>query len=838
MYIQAAFFTYKKVVGQIKTDGKVIISTKLDNTGLKAGLKGIPSSLSGLKTALTGIGRAIGIAFSAAAVINFGKEAINLASDLQEVQNVVDTAFGTMADKANTFAKSAVASLGMSELSAKQFSSTYMAMGRGMGISMETAADMAIETTKRVGDVASFYNKSFEEADTMMKSIWTGETESLRRIGVVMTQTNLQAFALSKGIKGNISDLDQATQTQLRYAYVMEQTRLAAGDFARTSNSWANQTRVLSEQWNSFKAVIGTGLIQAFTPVLKVINQLLAALTRLGEKFQEITAKLFGKQSLSSNSAVESVSAIADAEEQLAESTDKATEAAKRSLAGFDKLNKLGDDSGKSATSADVSGLSGSLGDVSINTDPAEGSVGTLIGAVDRLKEKLNNFVDWLKGSDFGAAFDNIKETARTIGNAFGSALEGAKPKIKSSLDGIKTMFGTAGTSIVTVFGGAFKTVTGNISEWATENRDEIEKALSGTLDIITGVTDTITGIVTDVFEIITEKWNEYGQPIVDWVSDAVLDIRSLLLTLYNEIIVPILDEALAWVNRVWSENLKDVVDEVIGFVGRTGEWLGILYEEKIKPVIDWLMTYVVPIVKTVLSGIQNDFFIVFNFISNTIKNLLKIINGIIDFLVGVFTGDWERAWEGVKSIFSAVKDWFSSILDTIKELFTNKFNTVRDVVVGIFEAIKAKIKEKINAMLESVEGMVNGIIDGINWLIRKLNSLGTIQIPEILGGGTVGFNLKELSPISIPRLAQGAVIPANREFLAVLGDQKNGRNLELPENLLRQIVREESGGVRHNGIPFIIQLVLNGKVIGEEAVEYVNGVIRKTGKSPIKQGG
>lgn len=828
-------------MGQIKTDGKVVISTKLDNTGLKAGLKGIPSALKGLKSALTGIGSAIGIAFSVGAIVNFGKEAINLASDLQEVQNVVDTAFGSMAEKANTFAKSAVTSLGMSELSAKQFSSTYMAMGRGMGIAMETSADMAIETTKRVADVASFYNKSFEEVDTRMKSIWTGETESLKRIGVVMTQTNLQAFALSKGIKGNIADLDQATLTQLRYAYVMEQTSLAAGDFARTSNSWANQTRVLSEQWNSFKSVIGTGLIQVFTPVLKVINQLLAALMRLGEKFQEITAKLFGKQSLSAegSSAADSITAVADAEEQLAESTDKATESAKRSLAGFDKLNKLGDDAGASSpASADVSGLSGSLGDISLNTQPAEESIGALAGTIDRLKQKINAFIDWFKNSDFGAAFDNIKSTASTLGVAFENALEKSKPKILTSLNGIETMFSTAGTSILTVWGGTLKTVTENISEWSVENQGEIESALSGTIEIITGVTDTITGIVTDVFLLISDGWKKYGQPIVDWVSDAVLDIYEWMLELYNNILVPILTKALNWVNRIWDENLKGVVDEVIGFVGRVGELLGILYKEKIKPVIDWLMTYVVPIVKTVLSGIQDTVFIVVNYISGTIKNLLKVINGIIDFVVGVFTGDWERAWQGVQRIFEGIKGQFENTVNTIKEFFTTRFQTIKDTVIGVFEAIKGAIKEKINAMLDSVEGMVNGIINGINWLIRKLNSLGTIQLPEILGGGTVGFNLKELSPIAIPRLAQGAVIPANREFLAVLGDQKNGRNLELPENLLRQIVREESGGGRRNGIPFVIQLILNGKVIGEEAVEYVNGVIRKTGKSPIKQGG
>lgn len=829
------FAPIKRWWDKIKYDGKVVINTKLDNSGLKRGLKGIPSALGGLKSALAGLGSAVGIAFSVGAIVNFGKEAINLASDLQEVQNVVDTAFGSMADKANDFAETAVTSLGMSELSAKRFSSTYMAMGRGMGLSMETASDMAIETTKRIGDVASFYNKTFDEVDTMMKSIWTGETESLRQIGVVMTQTNLQAFALSKGITQNISDLDQATQTQLRYAYVMEQTRLAAGDFARTSNSWANQTRVLAEQWNSFKSIIGTGLIQALTPVIKVINQLLAKLIELGKKFSQITARLFGKQTFSSDTAVESVDSLTESEESLADATDKATEAAKRSLAGFDKLNKLGDNDKSSST--DTSNLSGSLGTLTVDTVPAEENVGSLTGAIDRLKETVNNLITGLQNSDFGAAFDNFKQAASTIGDAVMQGIESSKPQIQNSLDGIKGMFAAAGTTIVTVFGDTFKTVSENISEWANDNSGGIEEAVSGTIGIITDVADTISGVLTDAFVLITDNWNEYGQPIVDWVSEAVLDIAGWLLDLYNEFLVPILGEALEWVNRIWDENLKGVVDEVMGFVGRIGELLGILYKEKIKPVIDWLMEYVLPIVKTVISNIQDAVGIVANFISGTIKNILKVINGIIDFLVGVFTGDWQRAWQGVKGIFEGVKNQFENIINTIKESFTTKFNAIKDVVIGVFEAIKSAIKEKINSMLDSVEGMVNGIINGINWLIRKLNSLGDINLPEILGGGSIGFNLKELSTISIPRLAKGAVIPANREFLAVLGDQKNGRNLELPENLLRQIVREESGS-SGSRIPIILQVVVSGKVIGEEAVEYVNGVIRRTGKSPIKQGG
>ncbi|MBE6771078.1 MAG: hypothetical protein E7547_02900 [Ruminococcaceae bacterium] len=808
----------------------MVISTKLDNTGLKAGLQG-------LKSALVGIGSAIGVAFGVSALINFGKEAINLASDLQEVQNVVDVAFGSMSTEVDKFAKNAIKQFGLSETVTKRYMGTFGAMSKSFGYSVQEAYQQAAALTGLAGDVASFYNLSVDEAYTKLKAVYTGETEALKELGVVMTQTALDEFAMANGFGKTTKAMTEQEKVALRLAFVQHSLSAAAGDFARTSDSWANQTRVLNLQFESLKAAIGTGLIQVFTPVLKMLNQLLATLINLANKFKEVTAILFGKQVLPS-SAAEGVTALADAEEQLAESTDKATEAAKRSLAGFDKLNKLGDDENASASTVSAGGLSGSMGDVTWNTEDAQDSATNLERALDRLKEKFNSFTEWLKSSDFGSGFENLKETASTIGAAFTNAFDEAKPQIQATLDGIKTMFGTAGSTIVTVFGGAFETVTKNISDWAAENQPEIEQALSGTIDILTGAFDTISTVVTDVFEIISEKWEEYGQPIVDWVSKAVLDIHSRLLELYNDIIVPILSEALDWVNRIWDENLKEVVDEVIGFVGRIGEWLGIMYEEKIKPIIDWLMTYVVPIVKTVLSNIQDTFFIVVNFISNTIKNLLKVINGIIDFLVGIFTGDWDRAWQGIKNIFSAVKDWFNAVIETIKEIFKTKFNAVKNTVIGIFDAIKSAVREKINAMLDNVEGMVNGIISGINWLIRKLNSLGDIQMPEILGGGTIGFNLKELSTISIPRLAKGAVIPANREFLAVLGDQKNGRNLEFPENLLRQIVREESGSGKHNRVPFVIQLILNGKVIGEEAVEYVNGVIRKTGKSPIKQGG
>lgn len=815
----------------MRYDGSVIFSTKLDNTGFIKGVKGLPSALNGVKGALSKVGAAVGVAFGIRALVSFGKEAISLASDLEEVQNVVDTAFGSMKQKCEDFAKTSVKTLGMSELSAKQYSSTYMAMGRGMGQSMEDAADMAIETTKRVADVASFYNKSFSEVDTMMKSIWTGETESLKRIGVVMTETNLQAFALSKGITQNIADMDQATKTQLRYAFVMEQTSLAAGDFQRTENSWANQTRLLSEQFNALKTSIGTGLIQALTPAVKALNQLLVMLTRIAEKFREVTATLFGKQTLPAENTADTVNELAAAEDNLAESTDKAAKSAERSLAGFDKLNKLGSNEAESASAGGAGSLSGSLGTVTMDTAQAQNSANQLGGVIEKTRKKFKDFVDWLDISPWTNGFENLKSAGTTIKDVLVTALENSKPELRTSFNGIKTMFKTAAKTYAKIYGESFETITGNINSWTSENSSKIQEFFEGAIGVVSSTVTTVSNIFTDLFLIIRKNWEQYGRPIVDWVSQAVLDIKGWIMTLYNEIVFPIYTEMLGWINRIWNESLKGVIDEVLGFVGRIGEILKLLWEEKIKPQVDWLMTYVVPHIKNFASYILNILGTMFNFVSGSIKNLLTIINGIIEFLIGVFTGDWERAWNGVKKIFDGFKNQISNVIEAIKSVFKSGFEYVRNTVTTIFDQIWTSIKSKINNMLGGVEKLINGIITGINKLINNLNKLN-VKVPEALGGGSIGFNIPTLSTVNIPRLAKGAVIPANREFLAVLGDQKSGQNIEAPESLIRKIVREEAGGA--GGIKNIT-LVLSSRLISEAVIEYHNGIVKRVGVTPLK---
>ena len=195
-----------------KSDGSVTIAVDLDSTNFKNGLARLGSQLGGIKATLLRVGAAVGAAFGVKALISFGKEAIDLGSDIAEVQNVVDTAFGSMAYKAEEFANTAIQQFGMSKLAAKKTASTYMAMASGMGLGADRASDMAVSLAGLTGDVASFFNISQELADVKLKSVFTGETESLKDLGIVMTQTNLDAFALANGFGKTVDKMTQAEQ--------------------------------------------------------------------------------------------------------------------------------------------------------------------------------------------------------------------------------------------------------------------------------------------------------------------------------------------------------------------------------------------------------------------------------------------------------------------------------------------------------------------------------------------------------------------------------------------------------------------------------------------------
>lgn len=203
------------------------------------------------------------------------RQAIDYASDLVEVQNVVDVTFAEGAEEVNKWSKSALDAYGLNELSAKRYSSTLGAMMKSSGLAGDEVRKMSMDMTALAGDMASFYNLSGDEAFEKIKSGISGETEPLKALGINMSDANLQTFAYSQGINKLTKDMSQAEKVQLRYGYLLSVTSDAQGDFTRTQDSFSNQTKLLAEKWNAFRGEMATGLLPVLTMVIQVMNNMI-----------------------------------------------------------------------------------------------------------------------------------------------------------------------------------------------------------------------------------------------------------------------------------------------------------------------------------------------------------------------------------------------------------------------------------------------------------------------------------------------------------------------------------------------------------------------------------
>ena len=387
-------------------DGYVVIDTTLNNKGFIKGINAMRGQVGGLQSALRRLGTAITAAFAVKAVVDFGKEAVRVGSDVAEVQNVVDTAFGELTGQAEEFARTAITQFGMSALSAKKTASTYMAMARGMGVANQEAADMAITLAGLSGDVASFFNISQELADVKLKSVFTGETETLKDLGVVMTQDNLKAYALSKGVQKSYETMSQAEKVALRYRFVLDSLALANGDFARTQDSWANQTRILSMQWQEFMGILGQSIITVLKPVVKWLNAVVSHMIALATLLNNTVTRAFGGESRQTEQAEATSTAIAssvDNQEELTDAVKDTNKAQQKSLAGFDEITQL---------AGEAAGSTGGIG----------GGVGVDVGSLaipdlSELPEEEPGFASW--GEAFSAFLDVLLEGIPKLKTAF-----------------------------------------------------------------------------------------------------------------------------------------------------------------------------------------------------------------------------------------------------------------------------------------------------------------------------------------------------------------------------------------------------------------------------------
>lgn len=748
-------------------DGSIRINTKIDSKGFNQGLNAITGSLKKLAGA-------VGVAFGVASLVAFGKQAVQIASDLTEVQNVVETAFGTMSSQVDAWAKNSIKQFGMSELAAKRMASTYMAMNAGMGLNGQGAADMAMRTAERAADISSFYNKSIDESDTMLKSIWTGETESLKQIGVVMTQTNLDAYALANGFGKTTQQMTQSEQVMLRYQYVMNQTRLAAGDFVKTQDSWANQTRILSEQWKQFLGIIGQGLIQVLTPALKFLNQMVGVLIQWAQTFTAITGAIFGKQQAQANASAAAVGNVADAsnaaadgQNALAGATKKAGKEAKGALASFDQLNVL--ERGAADAGAVGTGIAAGAG--------AAVSVPAMTGEI---------------GADVKVS-PIVESTVNKLRSLFEPLQKINLDNLKSSLDRLKEAMKPITSKLFEALEWAYKEIFVPFANWV------ISSAVPTFLDVLSGALAVLNSVLDALKPLGIWLWDNFLQPIAAWTGGVIVTVLKWLA------------EKLTAIGDWISSNQTMVQDFAIILGGVAGAILAV------KGAIIAVKTAF-----KVASAVSSIFANGLNLQLLPMTAIVVAIGAIIGIII-VCIRHWDEikavaldCWNKIKEAWNKAGDWFhKNVTEPIGNFFTGLWDGIKGAFTKAFDFIKKAFKGYVNGWITMVESFINFFVNGINFLIKGINKL-SFDIPEwfpVGGGSKFGFDIPVIPKVQIPRLAQGAVIPPNQQFAAILGDQKHGRNLEAPEGLIRQIVREETGNVYND-----VLRAINNSNLGKKA--------------------
>lgn len=835
-------------------DGCLNFDTNINSEGFEKGLKSLSDMVGDIKPKLKSLAMAVTAAFSVKKLVDFGRQSIETASDLAEVQNVVDTAFGESKQKMEDFADTAVKTYGISKLTAKQTGSNFMAMAAGMGLANDSASDMAMALTGLSADMASFYNVGQDVASTALKSIFTGETETLKQFGIVMTDANLQAYALSKGITKSTADMSQAEKVQLRYNYVMSQTALAQGDFAKTSDSWANQTRILSEQWKEFGATIGTVLMNVLLPAVKAINSLLSQLIALAQGAARALSEAFGLEL--SNSADEaqsigkSTSQVADNYGDIANDAKQTQEAQEGSLASFDQMNKLNDESKSDSTGVSGAGeiMQPSGTSVEVDTGKADKKLSDFFKSVRTQFEKLADYLDKNFKPIFADIWSGLEresiELAQILGGVFSDIKSLSEPLkayfINDFTPLMQTAFSTLGKIGIGLFD-SFNKVFSDIWNVAvfpilqnfltiglpliTDFNTQVWNTLGVLFDNIKEIFDTLWNGVAqpvlnalktlwcDTWQSISDFWNEWGQPIFDGINEGITTTKNVFLNLWETVLKPVFDELMSVADSVWTEHLKPLLDEFLDFVGTLITSVLSIYNKAIAPVVNWLVSILGPIVSSVLGKIIKTVGNVISNIIDAVKNIISALKGVVLFIVGVFTGDWKKAWQGVKKIFK-----------------------------GVWDALVDIAKTPINLIIGLINGLTGAVEDAINWIIDGINELSFTTpdwLPGDLGGQTFGFDLSQIDIPEIPKLAQGAVIPPNSEFLAVLGDQKRGTNIGAPLDTITQAVLQalvSYGGAGGNQkISVTIPLTLNGRTITQIVIDDINDYIKRNGRSPIR---
>lgn len=756
-------------------DGSVIIDTRMDTSGVQNGVSAIRQSFNGLGSVVKKIGVLIGGAFAIGKLTQFGKECVELGSNLAEVQNVVDVTFTTMSDKVNEFAKNAMTSAGLSETMAKQYVGTFGAMSKSFGFSEAQAYDMSTALTQLTGDVASFYNISQDLAYVKLKSVFTGETETLKDLGVVMTQSALDQYALANGYGKTTSEMTEQEKVALRLAFVQKQLSAASGDFIRTSDSWANQVRVMQLQLQSLKATVGQGLINIFTPVLKVINILLGKLATLANAFKSFTELITGKKSSGQTgasgaglvgadpmadtadqygNAADNAEKLAKATNDTADATKKATKAAKGYLSPLDEINNYSAD--KSADSSlkvpgapgATGGLADQMKDAVQNVDYGKMAKGETV--LDKMLKPLNKIINrfkelaklvakgfWDGLGDYEPIFDGIKKDLDSIWKSLKDIFTDSEvtKAANNFLDSFAYAIGQVAGSFARIGLTIAQNIIGGIEKFLKQNTQRIKNYLIDMFNIgaeISKIAGNLAVAFADVFSVFGGEtaqqitadligiFAEIGMVLTETAAKLGRDILNMIAQPFidnKDILKSAIEGSLGVIETVTSGVLT-VVQNLSDAISR-------LYDEHVKPFFDSIANGLSSIFETLITGYNTYVLPVLQGLAEQFKGLLEGPLGDAILKIETFLG---------KLIDSLKLLWESVLVPLINWIIANLLPVVAEII-NVVGTVAIKVIKSLIKIIGDVADTLSGIIDFLVGVFTGDWELAWQGIKEIADG-------------------------------------------------------------------------------------------------------
>lgn len=787
---------------------------------------------------------------------------VNESNEYTENLNLFTVSMGKYAESAMEYANAVSEVMGINPSDWIRNQGVFMTLATGFGSVGDRAATMSEQLTQLGYDLASYYNITVEEAMQKLKSGFAGELEPLRNLGYDLSQAKLEAVALSLGIDKAVSSMTQAEKAELRYYAIMNQVTQVQGDMARTLTDPANQLRVLRAQLEMTAKSLG----DIFIPMLKAVLPVVIAVVKVIRFLADTIAGLVGGEKSESGLGNLETSA-GGASDAIEEATGNAKKL-RKTLLGIDELNVMSDPSSSGSGADDLGGggfdfelptydFIGEAVDDQVNqiVEKMKEWLG-ITGEINSWSDLLNSKLGIILGvvGAIGAAFAawKIYEVGGSVSAVFGeitTALTGAQTAITTatglSLGAIASIVAAligvvAGLTAVYLTNEDVRTSVDNAVASIGESLVPLFEFMTGTVipDLL-GAWDALMAILQPLGDwivmVFTSVWQDMLIPVLEWISSSVVPgLIECFEVFWNNVLVPlgsfigsvltpvveILSDVLTW---LWKYIVVPMADYLASVFAAAWEGITEIFAYTVVPILNvvislfqYMWNALLPIVNFLWDVFAPAFEEVFKGVADIIEACKDIWVGLINFVTGVFTLNWKKAWSGLVQLFG-----------------------------GIFSGIGALVKTPINAVLAVIESFINKIIDGWNWLKRQINSL-SIDIPDWLGGGTLGFNLAMSSYVSLPRFADGGFPAQGQMFVAreagpeLVGSIGNRsavvNNDQIVDSVSRGVYQAVVAAMGSRGDQ-VVEAKVNDKVLFEVLVSRARQETVRTGYNPLLGG-